>query len=203
MRIYLLILTCFLTLALPHTSWAANADPRVQTAETWLNALTTAQARFEQRAPDGSTATGTFYLQRPGRLRFAYDPPSRDFIVADGLFLYFYDGEQKQASSALIGSTLADFLLRPSIQLGGDLLVKNIRMRDADLYMSVTQKSDPGAGELTLRFDAARTTLKGWDVIDPQGLSTRITLTDMKLGTPIPPQLFVMPNDTSKNHLRR
>ncbi len=64
--------------------------------------LKTVKARFVQTAPDGGQTRGTFYLNRPGKLRFQYDPPLKDFVVADGLFIYFYDGELEQQSNAPI-----------------------------------------------------------------------------------------------------
>ncbi|HRY23665.1 MAG TPA: outer membrane lipoprotein carrier protein LolA, partial [Geminicoccaceae bacterium] len=43
--------------------------------ERYLNGIDTLAARFEQIAPDGSLSRGRVYIQRPGRLRFDYDPP--------------------------------------------------------------------------------------------------------------------------------
>ena len=57
----------------------------VQKAESYLNSLKTLKANFTQMAQWNQTnVTGDFYLSRPGKLRFDYDPPVEDFIVADG-----------------------------------------------------------------------------------------------------------------------
>ena len=45
--------------------------------EYYLNSVKTLSADFIQISPDSSISRGRFYLKRPGRLRFEYDPPSK------------------------------------------------------------------------------------------------------------------------------
>lgn len=182
-------------------TFAFAKDARIVQAESWLRTLKTAQARFMQRAPDGSTLHGDFYISRPGRLRFQYDKPVTDFIVADGTFLFFYDGAQNQMSNAPIGTTLADFLLRKDPRLDGDLIAKNVRERDGLISMTVTQAADPSAGQLTLNFTKDPFNLKSWTIIDAQGLTTDIVLTNLRLGVPVDPALFVFKDPSGRGRL--
>ena len=39
---------------------------------------------FVQVGPDGSRTEGKFYMQKPGRIRFEYDPPSPVELISDG-----------------------------------------------------------------------------------------------------------------------
>ena len=39
---------------------------------------------FVQVGPDGSKSEGEFYLQKPGKVRFDYNPPSPIELIADG-----------------------------------------------------------------------------------------------------------------------
>src|SRR5690554_6741794 len=55
-----------------HESDAALLD-RVA---AYLTDLTTIVADFTQVAPDGSLSTGKFYLKRPNKMRWQYDPPT-------------------------------------------------------------------------------------------------------------------------------
>ena len=48
----------------------------VQRATAYLEGLTQAKARFIQTDPRGQVSRGTLWLKRPGKARFAYDPPS-------------------------------------------------------------------------------------------------------------------------------
>ena len=84
MRQFFIALTMLLALTLPALTQAAGDD--VQKAEEYLRGLTTAKADFIQRAHNGARLSGTFYLDRPGRLRFEYNEVD-DIIVADGFFI--------------------------------------------------------------------------------------------------------------------
>ena len=87
MRYLLLILLMVFPLTAAQAQ-SAKRPPAVVQAEKYLQSLDTAKARFLQTSQDGSQLTGTFYLNRPGKLRFEYDKLD-DFIVADSFFIYF------------------------------------------------------------------------------------------------------------------
>jgi outer membrane lipoprotein-sorting protein len=164
---------------------------QIAMAEKYLNQLTTAKARFLLTAADGTQQIGTFYLHRPGRLRFEYDPPVQDFIVADGVLIYFYDSQLKEQSNAPIGQTLADFLLRTNISLSGDVAVTRV-MRGGDLLqITLAQKSDPGAGSLTLGFTENPFALKKWRVVDAQRQTVEVELFQLQTGLKLDRDLFV------------
>lgn len=159
--------------------------------ETYLDSLKTAQARFVQTTHDGTQLVGTFYLERPGKLRFEYDPPIEDFVVSDGFFIYFYDAELGEQTNAPIGQTLADFLLRSDIKLRDDITVENIKRGGGYLQVELTQTADPSAGSLMMAFNENPLTLKKWRVIDAQGLITEVELFYLKTDIAHPRELFV------------
>lgn len=168
-------------------------------AENYFQQLKTVKSRFVQTAADGSQTRGTFYLNRPGKLRFEYDPPSKDFVVADGLFIYFYDGEMKQQSNAPIGQTLADFLLRKDFKLSGDLKVTKIMRAGGYIQITVIQSKLPKAGDLTLAFtDGPKYQLKKWRVKDSVGNITETELFDMQTGLKLPSSLFAYRDPVAK-----
>ncbi|MDP2205182.1 MAG: outer membrane lipoprotein carrier protein LolA [Alphaproteobacteria bacterium] len=174
---------------------ATMADmPEVKNAETYLNALRTMKARFVQTDNNGQRLTGEFLLKRPGRMRFEYDPPMKDFIVADGTFVHYYDAQMKQQSSAPIGRSLANFFLRADIGFTKDLRIEAVQRDDSKrLHITLTQAKDPLAGSITLIFTestAGALALSGWRVLDPQGLTTDITLEDAQAGIRLGNDLF-------------
>ncbi len=176
---------------MPPGSSLSDIAPQIKDIETYLNTLKTAKARFLLTAADGTQQIGTFYLNRPGRLRFEYDPPLKDFIVADGLMIYFYDSQLGEQSNAPIGQTMADFLLRKDIRLSGDVTGERV-MRGGDLLqITITQTSDPGAGSLTLGFTENPTQLKKWRVVDGQGQTVEVELFQMQTGVKLESNLFV------------
>ena len=61
----------------------------ISQVETYLNKQTGLTANFLQVAADGSTRTGKAWLERPGKMRFEYDPPDKQLLVAGfGLLVY-------------------------------------------------------------------------------------------------------------------
>ena len=180
-----------LTFALFVTPVSAEVSTQnVQTVEAYLDSLKTLKAKFTQTAYDGSTTTGMFYLSRPGRLRFEYDAPIKDFIVADGVFIYYYDAEMKQQSNTTIGNSLADFLLRKDISLSQDITVTDTKTAAGLLQITLTMTEDPGAGSLTLGFETDPMRLKKWRVTDSQGLITEVELSDIETGIDLKRRLF-------------
>ena len=167
----------------------AATDPIVQNAENYLRGLKTAKADFIQRSGDGTLMSGTFYLNRPGRLRFEYNEV-KDFIVADGYFIYFYDSQLGEQSNAPIGTTLADFLLRENLKLSGDLTVQDVYSRDGLSHLTFTQTDDPGAGSVQLVFTEIPYQLRKWIVTDAQGAITEIELKNMERDIKLKSSLF-------------
>jgi outer membrane lipoprotein-sorting protein len=166
----------------------AATDPAVQKAEDYLRGLKTAKADFIQRT-NGDILTGTFYLNRPGRLRFEYNEV-KDFIVADGLFIYFYDSQLQEQSNAPIGQTLADFLLREDLKLSGDLTVRDVYSKDGLSHLTFTQTEDSAAGSVQLVFTEIPYQLRKWIVTDAQGSITEIELKNLERDIPLKDSLF-------------
>ena len=195
-KILLLVVTLLFS-----TISVANAatDARVQQAQNWLDSLKIAKARFEQIDYQGNVMRGTFYINRPGRLRFEYDAPIKDYIVADGVQIHFYDGESGQTNSAPIGSTLADFILRDGRRFEKDVKVESVTEKGDMVNIAVTQANEPGMGQLILNFSKSPFELKSWQIIDAQGLTTTLVLHDFDRNATVPPSLFRMNNRNLNN----
>lgn len=187
-----LIIALGIFMAFTTHAFAASDKALVQKAENYLNNLKTARARFVQTTHNGNQLVGTFYLDRPGKLRFEYDDPIEDFVVADGFFIYFYDAEAGEQSNAPIGQTLADFILRDNLKLSGDdVNIRNVESKAGILRIELVQSADPDAGKLILGFDEDPFNLKKWRVIDGQGLITEVELFYLKTDIKHPDGLFV------------
>jgi len=95
-------ITLILILLLAPFAIARAADGKALLKQ-FLQGLTTLEADFQQtlEQPDGGGvifSSGTFYLKRPGKLRWEYDPPNDQLIVADGKRIWLYDKELEQVS---------------------------------------------------------------------------------------------------------
>ncbi len=163
----------------------------VQRAQDYLNGITSLKARFLQIADNGSQAEGTAYLDRPGRLRLQYDPPSPLLVVADGTFLIVQDKTVDNPSYIPLGQTPAGVLVRANVQLDGkDLHVTRVSRPPGLVAIGVEQADDPGEGELTLVFSDRPLQLRQWQVRDAQGRITTVSLYGVTTGMKLDPKLF-------------
>src|ERR1035437_5408290 len=174
----------FLAMLPPFSSAAENVEQQqaVKAVEDYLGSITTLRAHFIQTANDGKQLTGIFYLNRPGRMRIEYTPPVKDFIVADGFLIYYYDGQMKQQSSTPISKSLADFFLRKDLKLSVDISVSDIKRDKDTLQMTLVQSRSPLARALTLILGENPLRLQKWRIVDAQGLVTEVSLSDIETG---------------------
>lgn len=171
--------------------FSAQDKVEVEKVEKYLTELTTIEADFVQIAPDGGMASGKFYLSRPGKMRWQYDPPTPILMVADGKFLIFYDYELDQTSYIPLQETLAGFLARDVIEFGGDVIITDITRGAGSLRLSMIQKAKPKDGALTLEFSTSPLLLRNMKVVDAVGQETTVSLNNARFGTPLGKELFV------------
>jgi outer membrane lipoprotein-sorting protein len=158
--------------------------------QDYLNGLHTLKARFLQIAPNGATSEGTAWLERPGRMRFQYDPPTPLLLVAGhGLFVY-YDRELHQTTNIPLGSTPLGLLLRENMVLSGDVTVIALYREPGQIQISVNRTASPGDGNLTLVFADKPLALRQWIVVDAQRQETRVSLFDVQLGGTFDQDMF-------------
>jgi outer membrane lipoprotein-sorting protein len=164
----------------------------VKRIEAYFNALSTLRADFTQASSDGTVTEGKFYLKRPGRLRFEYSPPVKDYIVADGLLMHYWDDELKNYSNTPIGSTLADFFLRKKIKMSGDVKVTDIQTsQDNVAVVTLVQTDNPDAGNLQLVFNTEPLQFLKWRVTGTDGGITEVALENVERDVTLDPKLFI------------
>lgn len=164
--------------------------------ETYLNGLKNISADFLQVDDAGGMMRGEIAISRPGKMRVDYDPPNKDFIIADGSFVHIWDDQLKSQTNVEQGSSLAEFILRDPVKLRGDVTVTKFRRFPAKFEVTLVQTNDPGAGSLTLVFEDRPLKLRQWKVTDAQGRTTGVDLENMSEGMTFPPMtfIFVPPN---------
>ena len=173
--------------ALPLTA-AQKAE--LKRVEDYLNGLRTLQARFIQVSQRGQVAEGNLYLQRPGKVRFEYDPPVPILIVSSGLVLYYFDKELGQTSQVFVRTTPVGILVREKLSFADDVTVSHFAQRAGAIRITVQLTDDPGEGAITLVFSDRPLRLRQWVVLDAQGKQTSVTLSNVRTGRPLDPALF-------------
>ncbi len=162
----------------------------VNQVAAYLNGIRTIKARFLQTAPDGKTEQGTVWLQRPGRMRFQYDPPSPLLLVAGHGSVIFHDSKLGQTTNIPLAQTPLGLLLADQITLSGDVTLTDFQRPPGQLVLTLVRTKTPGDGSLTLYLEAAPITLTGWTVVDAQGQQTTIRLTNVRPGGQFDASLF-------------
>ena len=191
------LLAPFLAPVLATPAWAqapAALTPQdradIARVETYLNGIRTLHARFRQIAPNGGTSGGQVWLERPGRLRFEYDPPSPFLLVGGHGLLVFHDSRLQQTSNIPLSSTPLGLLLQDNLRLSGDVTVAGLTRAPGQLQLRLLRSKSPADGALTLVFADAPLALRQWSVVDAQRQETRITLYDIELGGTFKQSLF-------------
>jgi len=162
--------------------------------EGYLNGLRSIRADFVQINPDGGTASGKLYYERPDKMRLDYDPPSRLLIIANGWKLVYQDRRLEQVSQLLTSSTPLGFLLEDKIRLDGAVTLTDLKRRAGELSVTLVQTDEPAQGSITLVFAEEPFELRRWTVIDPQGYATHVVLERIETGVALDDELFVFRN---------
>lgn len=158
--------------------------------EAYLNGLRSLKAQFLQIAPNGATSRGTAWLERPGRMRFQYDPPSPFLLVAGHGLLVFHDSELQQTTNIPLSRTPLGILLANKVELSGGVTVTGMQRLPGQIEVTLVRTANPGEGSLTLDFADPPLALRQWTVVDAQRRVTRVMLYDVQLGGKFNPDLF-------------
>jgi outer membrane lipoprotein-sorting protein len=165
----------------------------VDKANAALNSVTSMAADFTQVGGDGRRHTGMLYLQRPGKLRFEYEKPSTLEIVSDGSTVLVRDRKLNTSDPYPISQTPLKFLLSSKIDLGRESKVTAVATDPDGVRVSIEDSTTlGGTSKITLTFDPQITTLKRWRVIDPQGYTTTVSLSDIEKNRTIDPRVFML-----------
>ena len=172
-------------------SFDANQKAQAAKVSAYLSSLQTLVGNFVQVAPDGTKTKGDFYIQKPGKVRFDYDPPNPIDIVADGSSLVVRDRNLATQDVYPLSQTPLRFLLSDRIDLLKDTNVVSVTADD--LYISVTIEEKQaliGTSRLMLMIGAKDGQLKQWTVTDPQGYDTTVAVYNLDSSKKIDPSMF-------------
>ncbi len=158
--------------------------------ERYLTDIRTLHSRFLQVSSVGVPVEGDLYLNRPGKMRFEYDPPYPAMLMADGLVLLYYDKELKEETYLPLWETPLWFLLRDEVVLDDSVRVVGLERGPAVLRVTVEQNDEAPQGRVTLVFADQPLTLKKWIVTDAQGVTTEVALIAPRVGVEIDEDIF-------------
>lgn len=183
------VLAATAALALPLPAYAR----RIPLAELsdYFNSFRTAQAQFTQINPDGTLTTGRLMIQRPGRIRFEYDPPDRNLVLAAGGSVNVFDERGNAGPSVYpLNRTPLSLILADRVDLTRARMVVR-HFEEGPTTVVIAQDPDrPEYGQIRLVFSADPVELRQWVVTDDMGRNTTVILGEMELGRQLASNLF-------------
>jgi outer membrane lipoprotein-sorting protein len=177
----------------PKSTIALNNAQRqaLERVNIYFNSITTLIGNFVQVGPDRSRIEGDFYLQKPGKMRFDYDPPSPVELISDGNSVVVRDRKLATQDLYPLSQTPLRFLLADKLDLLRDTNVIGVYQDDLFINVVIEEKHPlVGTHKLMLMFGAKDSELKQWTITDPQGYDTTIAIFNVDQKQKPDPSLF-------------
>jgi len=175
----------------PAPAQMSGADARdLARISNYLNGVTTLEGNFVQIGHDGELSEGLFYLRRPGRIRFEYKPPNPALVVADGVWVGVYDKRLNTLDRIPLKSTPLYILVRKKVDLRKEGGIRSIERSPGLMRVTVIDPDAADQGSITMVFAENPLELRQWIVVDPQGLTTTVALSEMRANVELDPNLF-------------
>lgn len=156
------------------------------------SAVRTMVGRFLQIDTNGGRTEGTFFLERPDKVAFRYNPPSREEIVSIGRGFYVLNRRDETYYAYPQDSIPLRQFLGDKVQL---LSAKVVDLTTSDGYLSVTIIDETVAGtvQVSLVFDTDTKELAQWSLVEPSGAELTFSLYDVEKDVQIPRSFFSIP----------
>jgi len=165
----------------------------------YFNALKTAKSDFMQISDDGSVQTGTLFIQRPGKMRFEYDPPQKALVLASNNAVAIFDSRAKgEPETYPLKRTPLSIILARKVNLQSANAVIGHTYDGNHTIVTAQDPKNPDIGRIQMKFSASPVTLDEWVIQDAHGGRTTIRLGDTETGMSYPRAFFDIDMERSK-----
>jgi len=184
--------------ALSPPALSAGDQALVDRAVAYLQGLTEARGHFVQIDGRGAMSHGELFLKRPGKARFAYDPPSGLLVVSDGGRVIVSDSRLDTFTAYPLGATPLSLFLAKTIRLDKGVQVTRVTRAADGFSITARDGKKETAGQIQLSFTNSPVSLVAWEVTDAQGRTTQVRITGLEHVSGLDPSLFVLKNPHPK-----
>lgn len=174
----------------PNSPFTPAQQTALANISAYFNSFRLMEGDFIQIGPDGGQSEGVFFLQRPGKIRFHYNPPAHLDVIADGSSVAIKDSKNNTQDMYPLSKTPLRYLLAANIDLTSSSIVKSVKEESDLITLVIVQKSAFADGTLTMTFDRKSYELRQWQVMDAQGLNTSVAIFNTITGKAQDPNLF-------------
>lgn len=192
----LLVMIC-MVLFLSGQKTFANEQAVAQNIADHFASVKTMMGEFVQLNPDGNQIAGKFFISRPGKLRFNYEPPSPLRVISDGRNLAVGNQKLKTWSLYPLRATPLKLLLADQIDLKSSD-VKSVTVTEQLTTVVMGNRNLFGRSTITMMFDSESFELRQWTITDAQGKDTTVLIFDIEIGVDFAKNVFAVPYHQAK-----
>jgi outer membrane lipoprotein-sorting protein len=173
------------------TAFDAKQRALADKVSAYLSSVRQLQGKFVQVGPDGSKSEGEFFLQKPGKVRFDYNPPNPIEMIADGQSVVVRDRKLATQDLYPLSQTPLRFLLADRIDLMRDTNLVGVYADDVFVTVVIEERQIiAGTHRVMMMFGAQDYQLRQWTVTDPQGYDTTVAVYNLDTRTQPDPNMF-------------
>jgi outer membrane lipoprotein-sorting protein len=179
-------------IVLPTPALAQAGPAGINAAQDIANkfsSVKTLTGSFVQFGPRGDQTGGTFYIERPGKIRFNYNKPSPIRVISDGKSVVINNRKLDTWDLYPLSKTPLKLLLSDQIDLSARS-VKSVKQEPDMTTIVLGDKSIFGNSTISMMFDPKTSDLRQWTITDAQGLDTTVMITDVRTGVRFADDMF-------------
>jgi outer membrane lipoprotein-sorting protein len=170
--------------------WTAAQSADLDRVSAYLNSIKTMRGGFTQIGPQGQVDQGKFYILKPGKIRFDYDPPNPTLVISDGLSIAVYNTRLNTADRYPLTGTPLNLLLSDRLDLKKSSMITGVQHSPGQLIVTGRARDRNATGSITIVFTDPTLELRQWTIVDAQGLPTTVSINNVQQGVALPESAF-------------
>ena len=164
----------------------------IKLIKDYLGDIKTLQAEFSQTNQTEDIMTGIFFLKKPGKIRFSYDPPQNLQIVSKQQAVLIFDPKNSGSGPLTypLSYTPLGFLIKNDLS---SLISEN--GESFELNGLIFLKIRNPQYQLSIEFNKNPVSLTGWEFKNQMGEMIKIRLKDIRKNNYISDEIFKTEKD--------
>ena len=160
--------------------------------EDYLGDIKTLQAEFSQTNQTGDILTGIFFLKKPGKIRFSYDPPQNLQIVSKQQAVLIFDPKNGGSGPLTypLHSTPLGFLIKSDLSIFINENGESLEIGDLIIFKVRNPQYN-----LSVEFNKNPVSLIGWEFENQMGEIIKIRLNNIQKNNYISDEIFKTDKD--------